>query len=73
MAKGEKSGADSTKNAKKVWENEAATGALPPIGGKKKHFQRIKKGRRVEVKSLLIGCGDRKRHDEGPRKRRKSA
>ena len=44
MAKGEKSGADSTRNTKKARKREAATGALPLLGGEKKHFQRIKKG-----------------------------
>lgn len=38
------SAADSTRNTKKARKREAATGALPLIGGEKKHFQRIKKG-----------------------------
>ena len=66
MAKGEKSGADSTRNTKKARKREAATGALPLIGGEKKHFQRIKKG--VVLNFLLPGCGERNRRDESTAK-----
>jgi hypothetical protein len=68
MAKGEKSGADSTKNTKKARKREAATGAFPPIEGEKKHFQRIKKGRRFEPKFLLPGYGEHNRRDESTAK-----
>ena len=68
MAKGEKSGADSTKKPKKARKRESATGALPLIGEKKKLFQKIKKGRRFEPKFLLPGCGERNRRDESTAK-----
>ena len=68
MAKGEKSGADSTKNTKKARKREAAMGAFPPIEGEKKHFQRIKKGRRFEPKFLLPGHGEHNRHEESTAK-----